>query len=82
MTTLIHINQCNKHQQNAKKNKDIEKRCQIQVIFELKLFWIQKLMELRKKMLNANSLVALTILNTKIGEIESKIPSYTKYFTT
>ena len=39
-------------------------------------------MELRKKMLDANSLVALTILNTKIGEIESKIPSYTKYFTT
>ena len=33
-------------------------------------------------MLDTNSLGAPTIINTKIGEIENKIPSYTKYITT
>ena len=33
-------------------------------------------------MLGTNNLVTTTVLNTKSVEIENKISSYTKYFTT
>ena len=43
------------------------------------MFWIQKVVN---KILDSISLVTNTVLNTKIGETENKITSFTKYFTT
>ena len=44
------------------------------MVYWLQLFWIQKLMKLRTKIPDTSGLVSTTVLNTKIGEVESKIP--------
>ena len=47
-TTLIHINQHNSDKQNSEKRLErLIKKYQIQVVYWLQLFWIQKLVKLK-----------------------------------
>ena len=39
-------------------------------------------MKLRKKIPNTSNFVTTTVLNTKISEVENKIPDNSKYITT
>ena len=49
-TPLIQLNQYSINNQNLeKKNGDVDKKCQIQVVWWMQLFWIQKVVELRTK---------------------------------
>ena len=82
-TTLIHINQYNTDKQNLKKKmKVLIEKYQIQVVKWLQLFWIQKINEVGNKILDTSSLVIAIVLNTKIAEVENKIPDHAKYITT